>query len=102
MCIKKRPARRKRSTRWQLRVYVADRAARSTLTLANLERLCERHLPGHYRIEIIDLLRSPDRSREDDIVAVPTVVRLLPLPARRVIGTLADAERAVAGLEMPA
>ena len=94
--------RRRRRPRWELRVYVASRTARARLTVTNLERLCEQCIPGQYRIEIIDLLKSPERSRDDQIVAVPTVVRHLPLPQRRVIGTLADAVRATAGLELPA
>ena len=98
-----RPAlRRRRGSRWELRVYVASRTARAVLTVTNLERLCEQCIPGQYRIEIIDLLKSPERSRDDQIVAVPTVVRHLPLPQRRVIGTLADGVRAAACLELPA
>ena len=100
MSIKKRPARRKRPLRWELRVYVANQAARSVMTIANLERLCQQYLPGRYRIDVVDLLLSPERCREDEILAVPTVVRHLPLPARRAIGTLADAERAAEALEM--
>jgi len=94
--------RRPRRHRWELRVYVANRAERSLLTVTNLQRLCEQCIPGQYQIEIIDLLKSPERCRDDQIVAVPTVVRHLPLPQRRVIGTLADAVRAAEGLEFPA
>src|SRR5579872_6892297 len=83
---------------WILRVYVANQAARSVLALTNLERLCEQSIPGQYRIQIVDLLQHPDLCRADEIVAIPTVVRQFPLPHRRVIGTLADAQRAAAGL----
>lgn len=106
MSIKKNPChpvpscRRGRRPRWELRVYVANTDTRSSLTIANLERLCQERVPGQYRIRIIDLFRSPDRSRADQIVAVPTVVRALPLPERRVIGTLADSQKAAAGLEL--
>jgi len=91
-----------RPPRLELRVYVLDRSPRSAVTVINLERLCEQYVSGRYRIQTIDLLRNPDRCREDQIVAVPTVERHWPLPRRRVIGTLADSERAVAGLELGA
>ena len=86
--------------RWELRVYVMNSAAQSQATLTNLEQLCDKHVAGRYRIEVIDLKLNPQRSRDDQIVAIPTVVRCWPLPERRVIGTLADAERAAAGLEL--
>lgn len=108
MSTKEKPARcgyggsRARPPRLELRVYVLDRSARSAVIVANLERLCELRVPGRYRIQIVDLLKSPDRCREDQIVAVPTVERHWPLPRRRVIGTLANLERAAAGLELGA
>ena len=86
--------------RWELRIYVVNSEARSAATLNNLEQLCEKHVSGQYRIEVVDLKLHPQRSREDQIVAIPTVVRCLPLPERRVIGTLADGGRAAAGLEL--
>ena len=92
--------RPKHPAHWELRVYVAGAAARSTLTIENLERLCKEHLPGQYRIRIVDLMKSPELSRIDQIIAVPTVVRHLPLPERRVIGTLSDTAAAVAAMGM--
>lgn len=85
-----------------MNLFIVDSGPRSIATLANLERLCETHMPGRYRICVVDLLKTPERSSIDQIVAVPTVVRRLPLPERRVIGTLGDARHAAAALEMEA
>jgi circadian clock protein KaiB len=108
MSTRSKPARREcagdcaRPPRLELLVYVLNRSPRSAVTVVNLERLCKQYVPGRYRIHTVDLLRSPDRCRQDQIVAVPTVERHWPLPRRRVIGTLADSERAVAGLDLDA
>lgn len=83
-----------------LRLYVAGQTPKSVTALANLKRVCEQHLPGRYVIEVIDLLQQPDRARADQIVAIPTLVRTLPEPVRKVIGTLADAERVLVGLQI--
>jgi len=100
MSIKNNPAKRRDAPKWQLRVYVANYKTRSAVTVANLERLCEQSIPGRYRIEIVDLLKTPERCREDRIVAIPTVVRSFPLPERRAVGTLADERAAIAALEL--
>lgn len=85
--------------RWELRLYIADWEPRSAAAMVNLKRLCEEHLLGRYTIEVIDLLKAPQRSHEDQILAIPTLVRRLPLPERRVIGTLSDGPAVAAELE---
>jgi circadian clock protein KaiB len=79
-------------------IYVAAGALRSAIAIANLEQICEGHGPQQYRIHIVDVSKNPKRCREDQIVAVPTVVRRLPLPERRVIGTLTNSEVAAEAL----
>jgi circadian clock protein KaiB len=83
-----------------LRLYVAGQTPKSVTALANLKRVCEEHLPGRHTIEVIDLLLQPARARTDQIVAIPTLVRRLPEPIRKVIGTLADTERVLVGLRI--
>jgi circadian clock protein KaiB len=83
-----------------LRLYVAGQTPKSITALANLRRVCEEHLPGRHSIEVIDLLQQPARARADQIVAIPTLVRKLPEPVRKVIGTLADTERVLIGLRI--
>lgn len=100
MSIKNSRATPKHTPMWQLRVYVANCKTRSAATVANLERLCEQSIPGRYRIEIVDLLKTPERCKEDRIVAIPTVVRFFPLPERRAVGTLTDERAAMAALEL--
>ncbi len=85
---------------WELRLYVAGQTPRSIMALDNLRRLCEEHLKGRYRIEVIDLLVSPQLSRDDEILAVPTLVRRLPLPIRKIIGDLSRTERVLVGLQL--
>jgi circadian clock protein KaiB len=85
---------------WRLRLYVAGQTPRSIAALANLRRLCEEQLAGRYRIEVIDLLSRPDRARRDDIIVVPTLVRRLPPPLRRIIGDLSNAERVLVGMDL--
>lgn len=100
MSIKNNRVKRKGAPTWQLRVYVANSKMRSAVTVANLERLCEQSIPGRYHIQIVDLLKTPERCREDRIVAIPTVIRYFPLPERRAVGTLADERAAIAALEL--
>src|SRR4051794_10932766 len=83
-----------------LLLYVAGQTPKSVTALANLKRVCEEHLPGRHTIEVIDLLQQPARARSDQIVAIPTLVRTLPEPIRKVIGTLADTERVRVGLRI--
>jgi circadian clock protein KaiB len=85
---------------WYLRLYVAGQSAKSLRAFANLKNLCEEHLAGHYEIEIIDLIDNPALAGGDDILAVPTLVRRLPPPLRKVIGDLSDTERVLVGLRV--
>ena len=85
---------------WQLRLYIAGWAVKSTAAFANLKRLCEAHLVGRYEIEVIDLLENPRLAAGDQILAVPTLVRKLPEPVKKIIGDLSDAERVLVGLDL--
>ena len=85
---------------WELRLYVAGKTAKSVAAFDNLTRLCEEHLPGKYRIEVVDLLLHPQLARGDQIVAIPTLVRKLPQPIRKVIGDLSNVERTLVGLQL--
>ncbi len=85
---------------WRLRLYVAGQSPKSITALANLKRLCESHLAGRYRIEVVDLLNQPHLARRDDIVVVPTLVRQLPEPVRKIIGDLSNEKRVLVGLEV--
>jgi circadian clock protein KaiB len=90
------------TTTWHLRLYVAGEAPVSLAAFANLRTFCATHVTEPYRIEIVDLLLSPALAREDEIVAVPTLVRRTPEPVCTVIGDLSDTARVLAGLRMPA
>lgn len=85
---------------WELRLYVAGQTARSIAALENLQKICQEHLAGKYSIEVIDLLKDPKLARGDQILAVPTLVRKLPEPVRKIIGDLSDAERVLVGLDL--
>ena len=85
---------------WDLRLYIAGQTRRSLTALANLKRICEEHLAGHYRLEIIDLLEDPQRAQADQILAIPTLVRKLPEPMRKIIGDLSDTERVLVGFDL--
>jgi circadian clock protein KaiB len=85
---------------WQLRLYVIDESPKSIAALANLRTICEGHLKGHYRITVIDLLKKPQLARGDQILATPTVVRLLPSPVRTIIGSLSDIDQVLVGLDL--
>ena len=95
---------RKRTRRpqdeWILRLYTAGQTARSTAALENLEAICEEHLAGRYRIEVVDLVKHPQLARGDQIVAVPTLVRRLPSPMKRIIGNLSNHEGVLVGLDL--
>jgi circadian clock protein KaiB len=86
--------------KWELRLYVAGKTAKSVAAIDNLKRLCEEHLPGKYQIEVIDLLVHPQLAKGDEIIAIPTLVRKLPNPARKIIGDLSNVERALVGLQL--
>jgi circadian clock protein KaiB len=85
---------------WQLRLYVAGQTPKSLQAFANLKKICEEHLKGRYQIEIIDLLENPKLARGDQILAIPTLVRNLPPPIRKIIGDLSDTERVLVGLDV--
>lgn len=85
---------------WELRLYVAGQTAKSLAAFANLKRICDEHLPGQYHIEVIDLLKNPQLAKGDQIVAVPTLVRKLPEPVRKIIGHLSDTEKVLVGLQL--
>lgn len=85
---------------YDLRLYVAGQTPRSVQAFANLKRICEEYLPGRYRIHIIDLLKNPQLARGDQILAIPTLVRKLPEPARKIIGDLSNLERVLVGLDL--
>jgi circadian clock protein KaiB len=85
---------------YDLRLYIAGQTRKSVTALANLRRLCEEHLAGQYRIEIVDLMAHPDQARRDQILAIPTLIRRLPEPIKRIIGDLSNSERVLVGLEV--
>jgi circadian clock protein KaiB len=93
-------ARRTPAKLWQLRLYVAGQTPKSLTAFSNLKKLCENHLKGRYRIEVIDLLEQPHLSKGDQILAIPTLVRKLPQPMRKIIGDLSDPERVLVGLDL--
>lgn len=103
-----KPARRSRKPRktratgefYDLRLYIAGQTTRSLAAMANLVKLCGEHLEGRYHIEVIDLLERPQLAQGDQILALPTLVRRLPRPIRKLIGDLSDAERTLVGLDL--
>lgn len=85
---------------WELRLYTAGQTPKSLAAMDNLRRFCDEHLAGQYRIEIVDLMANPRLAKDDQIVAIPTLVRKLPAPLRRIIGDLSDVERTLVGLQL--
>lgn len=85
---------------WTLRLYVAGQTPKSVAAFGNLKVLCEEHLAGRYQIEVIDLLEQPQLAQGDQILAIPTLVRKLPEPVRKIIGDLSDTERVLIGLDL--
>lgn len=94
-----RPAAKKTSP-WELRLYVAGQTPKSLTAFSNLKQICEQHLTGRYRIEVIDLSKNPALAQRDQIVALPTLIRQLPMPIRRVVGDLSNIERVLIGMEL--
>jgi circadian clock protein KaiB len=88
------------SEKWELRLYTAGQSPKSLAALANLKRVCDDHLAGRYTIEVVDLLKNPRLAKDDQIVAIPTLVRKLPEPLRRLVGDLSDTERTLVGLQL--
>jgi len=85
--------------RWELRLYVTGRSPKCLRAIENLGRACEQYLAGRYRIDVVDLLDNPRRAADDQILAVPTLVKRLPLPVRMIVGDLSDTDRLLSGLE---
>lgn len=94
------PAEKDGSSFYQLRLYVAGQTERAHAAFRNLEALCETHLQGKYKIEVVDLLKNPQLARGDQIFAVPTLVRQLPPPVKKIIGDLSNVERVLVGLDL--
>jgi circadian clock protein KaiB len=86
--------------RWQLRLYVAGQTSKSVTAFANLKKLCEKHMAGRYEIEVIDLLKNPKLAAGDQILAIPTLVRRLPEPVKKIIGDLSNEHRVLVGLDL--
>lgn len=85
---------------WQLRLYVAGQSPKSIRAFANLKQLCEEYMPGHFEIEVVDLIENPRLAKDHQIVAIPTLIRKLPEPIRKIIGDLSDTERTLVGLQL--
>ncbi len=85
---------------WDMRLYVAGKSAKSLVAIANLQRICEEFLNGRYGIEVIDLIEQPHIARKDQIIAVPTLIKKLPLPFKQIIGDLSNQEKVLIGLEI--
>lgn len=85
---------------WELRLYVAGQTPKSMTAFANLKKLCEEHLEGKYRIEVVDLMKNPQLAKGDQIIAIPTLVRKLPQPLKKIIGDLSNTERVLVGLDL--
>ena len=94
-----RPLRRPAKL-WQLRLYVAGQTPKSLAAFSNLKKICESHLSGRYSIEVIDLMEQPQLSKGDQILAIPTLVRKLPQPVRKILGDLSDTDRVLVGLDL--
>jgi circadian clock protein KaiB len=95
-----KPAARKGAEQWNLRLYVAGQTPKCITAFANLKKLCEERLGGNYSIEVIDLLRKPQLASGDQILAIPTLVRRLPPPMKKIIGDLSNTERVLVGLDL--
>jgi circadian clock protein KaiB len=89
-----------RDEEWNLRLYVAGQSAKCVAAVRNLNAFCEKHLAGRYRIEVIDLLENPKLARDDQILAIPTLVRKVPEPLRKIVGDLSNTERMLVGFDL--
>jgi circadian clock protein KaiB len=85
---------------WELRLYVAGQTPKSIAAFSNLKRVCDEHLAGKYRLEVVDLIKNPQLAQGDQIVAIPTLVRKLPEPVRKIIGDLSNTDRVLVGLQL--
>ena len=100
-----KPATRKNDEKddpnfWNLRLYVAGQSTKCLAAIRNLNRFCEEHLAGRYRVEVVDLLNNPRLARDDQILAIPTLVRKLPEPLRKIVGDLSNTERMLVGFDL--
>jgi circadian clock protein KaiB len=105
--MKKEPLKKKKAAKlapgeeiWILKLYVAGQTPKSVAAFANLKKICDEHLAGKYRIEIVDLLKNPTLAKGDQILAIPTLVRQLPPPVKKLIGDLANTQRVLVGLNI--
>src|ERR1700723_640961 len=98
--VKEKGPEQKGPARWILRLYVAGETAKSLTAFANLKKICEEHLANRHHIEVIDLSKQPELAQNDQIVALPTLVRKLPTPVRRVIGDLSNLDRVLVGMDL--
>lgn len=96
----KRPERLRLVAEWELRLYIAGQTPKCVAAFENLKRICEENLAGRYRIEVVDLLENPQLARGDQILAIPTLVRKLPTPMKKIIGDLSNEERVLVGLDL--
>jgi len=90
----------RKNKEWELRLYIAGKTTKSVAALKNLKLYCENHLKGRYRIEVVDLLKKPQLAAGDQIIAVPTLVRRIPVPIRKIIGDLSNEEKVLVGLDI--
>jgi circadian clock protein KaiB len=97
---RKEPLAKARSDKWVLRLYVAGQTRKAVTAFNNLKFICEEQLKGKHRIEVVDLLKKPQLARDDQILAIPTLVRTLPQPVRKIIGDLSNTERVLVGLDL--
>ena len=97
---KRRAAKSTRSDFWRLRLYIAGQTPNSVAAIANLKKICEDKLRGKYRIEVVDLLEKPQLAKGDQIIAIPTLVRRLPPPVKKIIGNLSKTESVIVGLDL--
>jgi circadian clock protein KaiB len=96
----KRQGEKETGKLWELRLYVAGQTPKSLAAFANLKKICEEHLEGRYSVEVVDLLENPALAKGDQIIAIPTLVRKLPEPVRKIIGDLSNTERVLVGLDL--
>ena len=97
---KKKSSRMPSQKTWELKLYVAGQTSKSVMAFVNLKKICEEHIPGKYNIEVVDLLKNPTLAKGDQILAIPTLVRRLPEPIRKILGDLSNTERVLVGLDL--
>ena len=100
-CVSSKAGARKAACQWILELFIAGQTPRSEIAFLNLKRICEEHLAGQCRIDVVDLLKHPKKAAVHQILIIPTLVRLSPRPVRKVMGDLSDTQRVLAGLDIP-